>query len=826
MMASADRNPSPLAPTGTSRALAAGPQPATSEALASTGAIVRAAAGALLAALVIAALYFGREILVPLALAILLGFVLSPAVTRLRRWRVPRVPAVLTVVLLALAVIGGSAGFMACEVRLLSAQLPTYQSTIQGKLEGLRDSLQAPGMFEGLRRTLSMVQRETSNLAAPRQSQQAHPQIVEIHDPADTPVRQALSWVERIADPLVMAGIVLVFVVMILLDRLDLRDRLIRLMGGSLHRATDAMDEAGERISRYLIMQLWVNLSYGIPMALGLWLIGIPGAFLWGMLAAVMRYVPYVGPLVSAVFPLTLAFAVDPGWTLLLWTLGLIIVLELISNNLIEPWLYGSSTGLSAISLIVAATFWTTLWGPVGLVMSTPLTVCLLVIGRYLPALQFLDVLLGSQPALDAPTRLYQRLLAGDEDEAVELGRELTGQAASVGAFYEAVAIPVLRTAVGDYQTVSTSEHRLRVVTGMEALLDELAEEYPPPALPGRPAVICIGGKWEVDTLAARMLSHALSLDDIAADHDPGLANGSDAMRQLDLQGVQAVCLSLFTPDPDGKTRRIGRWLRRRWPGIRIIACTWSQSTDGIDEAGIRERARHLGADALASSLVEAVMRTHELLDVVPQEWQEAPVPAGDLERVRGLREAGVLDDPELARLFDQTAKRAAAIFDVPAAMISFIDEGSQRVRGYHGQLRTTVDGETRIVDRAEQLNLPRRHSICGHVVAHDETLLVPDLLRDPRFAGNPHLRAQGLRFYAGAPLRIRRGSVIGSLCLLDTEPRQLTERDAKLLQAMADDLVQAIGERSGRDEVVPADVPPPPGDEPSATVGQILPAS
>ena len=237
---------------------------------------------------------------------------------------------------------------------------------------------------------------------------------MQIADKPPSAFQQAVAWIDAGSGPLANAGIVLVFVVLILLDRLDLRDRLLRLWGGSLHRSTDAMDEAGMRISKYLTMQLVVNVTYGIPMAAGLWFIGVPGALLWGAVAALMRFVPYVGPMISAVFPLALAFAVDPGWSMVLWTLALIVLLEMLSNNVVEPWLYGASTGLSAMSLMVSATFWTALWGPVGLIMSTPLTVCLLVIGRHLPRLRFLDVLLGSQPALDTPTRIYQRLLAGD----------------------------------------------------------------------------------------------------------------------------------------------------------------------------------------------------------------------------------------------------------------------------------------------------------------------------------------------------------------------------------------------------------------------------
>lgn len=810
------------------------------------GGVVRVAAGLVVAALVITGLYFGRGILIPLALAILLGFVLGPAVTRLRRWGLPRLVAVLVVVGAALSIIGGSAMFMAWEVRALSAQLPTYQTTIKDKLDALREALRAPGVFDGLSNTVSMVQREVERLATPADSARPGVQQVELREPAASPVRQALAWVERAAGPLVDAGIVLVFVFMVLLDRLDLRDRLIRLMGGNLHRATDAMDEAGDRISNYLIMQLWINLSYGIPMAAGLWLIGIPGAFLWGMLAAVMRYVPYVGPLISAAFPLTLAFAVDPGWSLLLWTLTLILTLELISNNIVEPWLYGSSTGLSAISLIVAATFWTALWGPVGLIMSTPLTVCLLVIGRYLPALQFLDVLLGSQPALDAPTRLYQRLLGGDPDEAIELGRELSAQKGSVARFYDEVGIPVLRMAVADYQNVSTSEHRLRLITGMDALLDELGEEAAPRlrtggrasgATAGRgaggevaraapashPLVFCLGGRWEVDTLAARMLAQSLDEAGLAARHELLPAAQFEALMRLDLSRAEAICLSWFAADPRSAARRVCRRLRQRWPRLRIVLCTWSLPDEPPEAAGA------LGADAIAATLTEAVMRTQELLRSAPLAWEPAPIPEGDVERVRLLRASGVLDRPDLAQLFEQTAKRAAAIFDMPAAMVSFIDEREQQVRGFFGGLEAEAEGcELPVRTGRDELQLPRSHTMCGHVVARDEVLVVPDIWRDSRFAGNPVLRARGLRFYAGAPLRARRGGSIGALCLLDTQPRHLSARDLTLLQAMADDLMETIAQTTGHAEALPLPPAPEPASEerPTATVGQVLPGT
>ncbi len=793
------------------------------EAFAARASVVHTAAGALLVALILAGLYVGREILIPLALAILLGFVLGPLVTRLRRWGLPHLLSVITVVALALALIGGSFAFMASEVRELSAELPTYQQTIQRKLADLREAIRAPSMFDGLTRTVTLVQREASHIAEEATATAggaSRVQKVEIQGESRSPLRRALDGLERVASPLLTAGIVLVFTFLILLDRLDLRDRLIRLVGGNLHRATDAMDEAGERISSYLIVQLWVNLSYGIPMALGLWLIGVPGAFLWGAVAALMRYVPYVGPMISAVFPLALAFAIDPGWSTVLWTLALIVVLELISNNIVEPWLYGSSTGLSAISLIVAATFWTALWGPVGLVMSTPLTVCLLVVGRHLPALQFFDVLLGSAPALDAPTRLYQRLLSGDVDEAVELGRELAQAADSLPAFYQDSALPVLRRTVADYQTVSTSEHRLRLITGMEALLDELHELTPLPPEPA-PTVLCLGAQWEVDTLAARMLAHALALEGTPARADAALASSAESLADITGPAPRTVCLSLFAPKPWRAARRACRRVQRRWPDARIVVCAWNIDEKALDDPALVET---LDAHAVAASLVEAVLRAQESLGATVTEWEKAPVPPDDAQRLQRLRALGALDEPVLRELFERTAQRAASIFDVSAAMVTVVTDNELRVLGFHGALRTTVDGQDVVIDSGKPLELPREDVLCGHVVARDEMLLVPDIAKDPRFAANPSLRRSGLRFYAGAPLRMKRGGAIGSLCLLDTEPAQLSERDLKLLQAMAQDLMETIARHKPHADVEAADAEAPEEPKPSATVGQVVP--
>ena len=306
---------------------------------------------------------------------------------------------------------------------------------------------------------------------------------MKIEPPDLTPLQIAETIIGPLIDPLVTAGIVIVFVIFILLQRQDLRDRLIRLASvGDLNRTTQAMEDAGSRVAKYLLMQLVVNVSYGIPIGVGLWIIGVPYPALWGMLAMVLRFVPYIGPIIAAVLPISLAFAVDPGWTMVLWTIALFIVLELVSNNIIEPWLYGSKTGLSPLAIVVAAIFWTWLWGPVGLLLSTPLTVCLVVLGRHVPQFAFLDVLLGSEPVLTPEESLHQRLLASNPDEATENAEKYL-EDHSLEQFYNEVAVPALASLERDRANGALDEDRRRaVVESMFTLMDNLSEVDDAPA--------------------------------------------------------------------------------------------------------------------------------------------------------------------------------------------------------------------------------------------------------------------------------------------------------------------------------------------------------
>ena len=809
-------------PPGTAHALAA---------VASMLPALRLLVGLLIAALVIAALYFGRDILIPLALAVLLGFLLDPAVSRIKRWGLPRMAATLLVVAIALGALGGMGAYLGNQVSQLSADLPTYQNTIRKKLRNLRASFKGPSVWDGALKTYDTVEREIAVASGPPERVQK----VEIQHPEGKSWEQVMGWLEKISAPIATAGIVLLFVILILLDRDGLRDRLLRLMGGNLHVATDALDEASERIGSYLRMQFIVNVTYGFPMAVGLWFIGVPGAVLWGVLATVMRFVPYVGPMISAIFPLALAFAVAPGWEMLLWTLGLILLLELISNNIIEPWLYGSSTGLSTLSIILAATFWTALWGPIGLILSTPLTVCLLVLGRYIPSLKFMEVLLGSEPVLDLPQRLYQRLLADDVEEAVDLATstidaELPDKpqpadwAAAVQGFYDTGGIPTLRLASSHYADVATAEHRLRLSSGLDELLEELAEAYPPPSTTmhsGR--VHCVGARWDMDALAAQMAAHSLALHGYAASHaDHPLSSAIELVETSGWHDVRWLVLSVLHPQPQAQVRTILRRLRRmhqQMPQVQVVLALWNAPSHLLGE----DTAQRLGVQAVVTSMQELVLRLHQLAaashadGAAPRGVQPAALPGNEAQRLQALHASGLTQHPPV-RLFHEAAQKAANVFDVKYAQVSLVDQDWVHTPG--GLL--VADGTP-----PEQAGLPRDESICSYVVHDHAPVVVHNVARDPRFADNPALAEAQVRFYAGVPLTDDQGRALGTLCILHDTPRSITEEELELLGQMAQDLMEQVQAEEGpthgtaavpaapsRSGAAPSDVgvtPPPP---------------
>lgn len=611
------------------------PAPTAIHALPATGAadIIRQPAPvittAALAVLTVAALYFGRDIFLPFALAVLLSFLLAPPVEWLRRLRIPRSAAVLIVVGCAVMLVSAISVLVVSQTIDIAENLPIYQKTMQAKIRNLRAAMPGGGAFNRTTEVIEALSEELSGKNDPpaagkagRSKPKQEPLPVRV-EPPDSPIYMAQTIAGPLLGPLGTAGLVVIFIFFVLLQPSDLRDRFIRLAGSDLHRTTEALGEAAHRVSRYLLMQLVVNATYGIPLGIGLYLIGVPGAFLWALLAILLRFVPYLGPFIAALFPLTLAFVVDSGWGMLLWTLALILCIELISNNVVEPWLYGSSTGLTPVAVILSAIFWTLLWGPVGLILATPFTVCLVVMGRYVPQLAFLDVLLGSEPVLTAEERLYQRLLAGNVEEAIEIAESLVAEESEEG-FYERVGLPTLLLAENARLHGATADDRKRVAQGLHAVVRDLEEtpraEGDVPAQAG-PSCLCIGGRSDLDGAAAAMLAHALQAGGTVARALPAAAVSPEAIGNLDLEGMETVCLIYLCDTPKAYARFACRRLKRRRPGLKIVLAAWNLDP----RAGtVEQLAIDAQADAGASTFKQAL---HALANR-PDQPQGAPAQA------------------------------------------------------------------------------------------------------------------------------------------------------------------------------------------------------
>lgn len=468
-----------------------------------------------------AALYFGRDVLIPFSLALLISFAMAPVVLQLRKLGLPRTPAVL-IVIVALSI--GAVVFIvlvASQAIDLAGNLPRYQSNLETKIQSIKEVAPGGGLIDRLTAMVARLSDEATEravAAAPMgmEGAQGKPVPVQLVPPALTPLQLAWEVGAPLIEPFAIIGVVLVFSVFMLLEREDLRNRLIWLLGSKdLTRATAAMDDAAQRLSRFLLAQALLNFCYGAAFGIGLWVIGVPNPILWGLLSAVLRFIPLVGTVAAALLPTILAFAVDPGWLMPLETIALFVVLDLITVNVGEPLLYGGSTGLSPFAVLFATIFWLTLWGIPGLLLAVPLTVCLAVLGRHVPQFGFLDVLLGSTPALTPEAHFYQRILAGDPLEASELAeRGLQGQ--SRQALFESMILPAIHLAQADRQRGALDGPQRAAVWGgilaAVADLDEDGHDTPP-------AVLCLGARDELDQAAALMTSQLLAEKGIACHH-------------------------------------------------------------------------------------------------------------------------------------------------------------------------------------------------------------------------------------------------------------------------------------------------------------------
>jgi predicted PurR-regulated permease PerM len=614
--------------------------------------------GVVVGVVVIAALYFGKEVLLPVTVAILLSFVLSPLVRLLRRINIPRPVAVLFSVALALGTIAGIGTLVATQVVDLAGDLPRYQLTIEKKVDALHSATigRMSQLTTRFRNAVGQTQQGQDSVTQPPKGEDSAanrtPMPVEVHQPSPDALELARRILIPVLYPLTMAGIIFVVTVFILMQQDDLRDRLIRLFGShDLHRTTLAMDDAARRLSRFFLVQLGINAAVGLIIATVLYLLGLPSALLWGAIAGLMRFVPYIGSYIAAVGPILLAAAVDSGWLLSVAVAGLFLVTEPLAGQVAEPMLYGRSTGLSPISVVISVIFWTWLWGPVGLILATPLTLCLVVLGQHVKQLEFLNVLFGNRPALTGAESFYQRVLAGDLDELQENAEDLLKKM-SLSSYYDEIALKGLELAahdiargvltmaqlerihdiiaelvdaLSDYDDVEPTEkddqhHEAEDDQGNEAEKviplkparrqatamnsgETVVEEEPPPGSTQR--LVCVASRGLLEEAVGLMLVQILGKHRLKAEVMKHQAVSRSQIGQLRCADAAVICICYIDAgDSTSQLRYLIRRLRQRVPTARLLVAIWPSDHPVRVQ---KERQESLAADYYVSSVRAAV---------------------------------------------------------------------------------------------------------------------------------------------------------------------------------------------------------------------------
>ena len=625
---------------------------------------------------VVTALYFAREVLVPIALAILLSFLLAPVVRRFERWKLPRAVAVVVSVVLAFGLIGGVGFVVYDQLADVTGHMGDYAENAKKKLA----AVQGPGGLVDWFHDRTVEVKKA--LATPTSKPASQPAAAATSPPSNAPptlppgvqqvevVKQPgsaspLSVAESVfAEVMGRAGtafIVVVFTVFMLLEREDLRDRVIRLVGrDQLTTTTEALDDAAARVSRYLLFQSVTNGAVGLVVCGALWLVGriagtpFPSPALWGLLAALMRFIPYVGIWLSAALPVLLSLAVFASFKWTFATIGVYVVVELVTANAIEPFLFGSSTGIGSLAVLVAAAFWTWLWGPIGLLLSTPLTVCLVVMGKYVPSLNFLSILLSDEPALKPPDRVYQRLLAQDQEEAADLVREYA-RTIPLEQLYDEVLLPALAMAEADANGgVLTADRQAAIHKGVSDLVDELGEQAkadaskattqaavdvakgrgdrvdPAVAVAARGSlavapkgtrvhlpdgcvlnVVCLPAHDATDQLSAVILGQLLQLRGYCVTVLSTDQLASEMVAAVEAAKPDAVVVSALPPAAVSNARYLCKRLHHRDDGPELIIGLWTLPGD---LARIKDRLGCPGNARLVGSLRAAITQLHEIL--------------------------------------------------------------------------------------------------------------------------------------------------------------------------------------------------------------------
>ena len=597
---------------------------------------LRGDAGAIVLLGTIAALYFAREILIPLAFALALTFLLTPVVARLQKLHAGRVVSVITAVVVSVGVAGGISWIIATQLVDVANQIPLYSENIRARVTAFH--LPSTGQIGQAAKSVKEIEDVFNPPSAPTPAvaKGRNENKPNVPPPAvsPTPVRivqpSASGWAELrnlgtpVLAPLGRAGMILIFTVFMLLKREDLRNRLLRLAGLSqLNLMTQALDDASGRVSCYLLMQFLVNAGFGVLFGFGLYCIGVPYPALWGAVGGILRYVPYVGTLISATLPLALSLAVFDGWLRPLLVFLLVVSLELIVANFVEPWLYGTRVGISSLALLVTTVFWTVLWGPAGLIMSTPLTVCVVVLGRYFPQLSFLHTMLGDEPVLAAEAQIYQRLLAMDQVEAQAVVDEfLKGR--PLVELYDLVLVPALSMAEQDRHkgaidaareeflflsinemVVELSEYRLADTTAIVDAGDHSDHR-----------VVCLPAHDRADEITSAMLAQILDQKGFATLSFPLGSSLHECLASLASNPGDVVCISALPPYAFAPARAMCKQIRELSPKLKVVVCVWGFSGDAQKAMARFDRTQ---PDRLSTSLAEAVEHVQELVFPKPE---------------------------------------------------------------------------------------------------------------------------------------------------------------------------------------------------------------
>ncbi|MBV9766590.1 MAG: AI-2E family transporter [Acidobacteriaceae bacterium] len=598
---------------------------------------------------VVCGLYFGKEVLIPFALAVLLSFLLTPPVTWLERLRIGRAPSVLFVLLVAFSAAGAISWVGTAQLSEIISRLPQYQENMRRKIEAVGN----PAAF-GFSRAAESLRQITSQLSPTNAAVQNHKKLSTGSDQsARNPIKEPQAAVPvpvevvkaqpsaleslgligtSIAHFLAAVAAIAVLTLFMLLKRADLRNRLFRLFGkGRINVMTTAMDDAATRVSSYLLTQSAINTVFGLLLGVGLYCIGLPYAAFWGVLAAFMRFVPYVGTLIAGSCPFLLSLAVFEGWTKPLLTLGVFVAIEGVTSGMVEPWLYATRTGISSLAILVSAAFWTVLWGPIGLVLSTPLTVLLVVLGRYVPQLEFLYILLGDEPVLPPEACYYQRLLAMDEDDAREVAEEYLKEK-TAAELYDAVLIPALSLAEQDRHENSLDPPRQKFIyENTKELIEDIGERQMSDAGSNEHArqtgshlsALCIPARDEADELVGLMLAQLLKHAGHPTKAIP-IASVEKMLAVVAERRPDVLVISALPPFAVSHARTLCRRVRQRSPDVKIVVGLWGSHEE---VKTIQERLGNGCADHVVYTLSQAEVQVRLLGGLMPTANRE-PSPA------------------------------------------------------------------------------------------------------------------------------------------------------------------------------------------------------